>query len=160
MSRSLVAALVIFLWGSGQALDGIVRYSIKTDYYLLTSLGLPWLYFVFTVGLFAAFVCSIQYLFRPAPVGLTVCLVTLGASAALSVLYAVLILNNLAGAREAYVVGREARGLPVRQGALDAVFSPQGIVTSGAIVIALTVFTAYVLLRNASYFRSAMEHDG
>ncbi|MCW5603577.1 MAG: hypothetical protein KIT18_03390 [Burkholderiales bacterium] len=160
MSRSLVVVLIIFLWGSGQALDGIVRFSIKTDYYLLSSVGLPWLYFIFTFGLFGLFVLSIYYLFRPAPIGLIACLATLGASVALTVLYAVMILNDLAGAREAYAVGREARGLPVREGALDMIFSLQGIITGSIVAIVLAAFAAYWVFRNARYFSSPRENEG
>ncbi len=61
-------------------------------------------------------------------------------------------LNDLSGVRHAYEVGREIRGLSVRQEAMDMIFTPNAMYTSLGIMLSFYILVAYLLIKNKAYF--------
>ena len=95
---------------------------------------------------------SVWYLYRPEPVGPTVLLVALAAGVTVSLATLGLALSDIDAVRNAYEIGREARGLAVRPEALAVIFSPRGMLISGALTLAVYLVLAILVVRNRGYF--------
>jgi hypothetical protein len=71
----------------------------------------------------------------------------------------VLAIQDIPGVREAYAIGRELRGLAVREKALDKMFTVEAMVGALIIILVIYIFVFITTLRNKSYFESAQVHD-
>jgi hypothetical protein len=67
--------------------------------------------------------------------------------------------NNLPRAREAYARGRELRGLQVREGALDMIFSAQGIWTASLMTL-LYAAVAFLVYRARTHLSGRGDWNG
>ncbi|MFE8072365.1 hypothetical protein QQM79_15010 [Marinobacteraceae bacterium S3BR75-40.1] len=152
-TKGVVFLIVWFIWASGKDLETLVRFSVSTDFYIFSSVGLGYLFFIIAITVFLANTASVYCLFRPQPFGLPVIFNALIAGAIQNILTFSFAVSNLVGVREAYATGREARGLPVREGAMDMLFTPNALIISLAIMIGFYLLVAYVTYRNGSYFR-------
>lgn len=155
MPKFVVVLLVWFLWATGKDLDALVRFSITTDYYILLAAGVPWLFFAMGSAVFLLDTATVYYLYRPQPAGLRVLLNALAAGAVQNLATIAFALPNLANVREAYAGGRELRGLPVRQAALDAVFTADAMVLASGVMLGLYGVIAYIAYRKKDYFYAA-----
>ncbi len=151
-SKVVILLIVWFLWATGKDLDALVRYSITSDFYILSSNNLSWLYFAMGLVVFLLNTASVFYLFRPQPVGPSVLFITLAVSFSQNILTLILALKELPAVREAYARGRELRGLPVREEALDMIFTQQGMLVSFSVMLALYVLVAFAVYRSKPYF--------
>lgn len=152
MPKSLIFVVVVFIWGSGQVLDSIVRYPIKVDYYLWQSLGLPWAYFGIQFFSLALLVAALTVLFRPRQIGLQICLAQATWMAIYGAISTLLVQRDIAGVREIYIAGREVRGLSVRPEAADMIFTPIGIWSSYGFIVLFACVVAVMLWRKRSWF--------
>ncbi len=150
--KSVIFLIIWFIWSAGKDLDGLVRYSITSDFYILSSAGLPWLYFVMALAVFLLDMAAVYYLFRPQAAGVRVLFCALAAAFVQNLVTLALALRDIAGVREAYARGRELRGLPVREDALDMIFTQRGMLMSAVIMFCLYVLVAFVVHRNRTYF--------
>ncbi len=141
-----------YLWATGQDLDNLVRYSIKSGYYAYSNSGMEYMYFIFAFAIFLINTSTVYYLFRPHFYGIYTAISALVVGAIVNVLTLSLILKDIDGAREAYAIGREIRGLPVREEALNMIFSINGLYTSVAVSLAIYFFVSYIVFRNKNYF--------
>lgn len=151
-SRIVVFLIVWFLWATGKDLDALVRYSITSDFYVLSSVGLSWLYFAMGFAVFLLNTASVFYLFRPQPVGQRVLFNALVAAAVQSAITLSFALNDLSGVREAYARGRELRGLAVREEALDMIFSQSAMLLATAVMLGMCALVAFATYRSKPYF--------
>lgn len=156
--KSIVLLVVWFLWAAGKDLDSLARFSTTSDYYIYSSNSLVWLFFVSVGAVFLLNAASVWYLFRPEPIGQWVLLVALGAGAAYTAATLGMALSDMAGAREAYEVGRELRGLPVREQALNAIFTPQAVLVGGGLTVLVYLALGGLVLRNKSFFFGTSEY--
>lgn len=150
--RSAILLIVWFLWATGKDLDALARYSTTSDFYVFSSLGVPWLFFLLAGLVFLLNAASVFYLFRPQPIGYPVLLAALAAGAVQNLVTLALALNNIAGVREAYEIGRELRGLPVRQEALDMIFTPSAMWVAAGLSLAVYTALAWLVHRNRPLF--------
>ena len=65
-----------------------------------------------------------------------------------------LALSDLSGVRQAYAVGREARGLSVREEALDMMFTPRAMFLVLALLVLISAVAASLIIRDRGYFFS------
>lgn len=144
--------IVGFLWAAGSDLQSLARVATTSDYYIYSSNGLAWLFFVLAGLVFLLDTASVWYLYRPAPVAPNVLLVALIAGAATTALTLALALGDIDGVRNAYEIGREARGLAVRPEALAMIFSPRGMLVSGGLSLLIYLVLAALVSRNKRYF--------
>ena len=154
---SILLLLVWFLWATGQDLSHLARFSTTSDYYVFTSIGMPWLYFVLAMAVFLLNVASVFYLYRPETFAPRVLFSALGAAAIQNLLTCVLALKDMSGVREAYAIGRELRGLQVREEALDMIFQPVALGISLLLSLGVYVVTAWLVQRNRAYFTGTEE---
>jgi hypothetical protein len=150
--KSIIALVVWFLWAAGQDLDSIARFSIKSDYYIYSDNHLAPLFFVFSFTIFLLNVSTVYYLFRPYYAGFYTGLAALCVAASQGILTIFMALSDLPGVRVAYEAGREVRGLPVRQEALDMIFTPNAMYSGLGVMLFLYLLVGYYLVKNKSYF--------
>ncbi|GHA76770.1 hypothetical protein [Cognatilysobacter bugurensis] len=150
--RSIILLILWFFWAAGRDLDSLARYSTTSDYYILSAAGLTWLFFAMAGAVMLLNAAGAYYLLRPASVGYPVLLSALGAGAAQNVVTVALAMRDLPGVRNAYEVGRELRGLPVRQEALDLIFTPNAMWTSLAISLVVYALIGWLVYRNRRLF--------
>lgn len=157
-SGFVVFLIVWFLWATGQDLDALVRYSITSDFYVLSSVGLAWLYFAMVSCVFLLNTASVFYLFRPQAIGPRVLFCALAAAAVQNSITLSLALGNLANVREAYATGRELRGLTVRPEALDMIFTPSAMQVTAAVMLGMYALVALAVHRSKPYFQGPHRH--
>ena len=150
--RSIILLIVWFLWATGKDLDGLARFATTADYYIFASIGSTWAYFALAGVVFLFNAAAVFYLFRPQPVGYGVLLGALAAGIAQNLVSTLLAVRDIHGVREAYEIGRELRGLPVRQEAMDMIFKPSALWFSVGLAVLVYVALAFLVRRNRSYF--------
>ena len=135
----------------------MARYSITSDFYILSHAGLAPLYFVMVSAVLLANASAVYFLYRPALVGLKVLYGALVIATLQNAVTVALAFRDLAGVREAYARGREIRCLTVREEALDMIFTPGGMTTSFAVMVVFYAFVAALVHRSRNHFRGAVE---
>ena len=152
--KSTIFLMIWFIWAAGQDLDLIIRFSIKSDYYIYSSNGLAAVFFIFSFAVFLLNMSTVYYLFRPYYIGFYTGLSALSVAALYNIVSIVIALRDLPGVRHAYELGREVRGLPVRQEALDMIFSASGMYGMSVLMLLFYIIVAYFILKNKPYFFS------
>jgi len=152
MPKSLVFVLIVFGWGAGQALDQIVRFSIKAEYYVWDSLGLPWVFFVVAFLNLLLSTSAATVIYKRMSVGFTVCFAAVAWGLLSGFVTTSLAVRDIPGVREAYAIGREARGLAVREDAMTAIFSPSGLWAAYGFSAAFLFLLAFLVWRQRSWF--------
>jgi hypothetical protein len=156
--RSIILLIIWFLWSAGKDLDSLARFSTTSDYYIYSSNSLPWLFFVLAGTVFLLNAASVWYLFRPEPLGQRILLIALGAGAAYTVASLGMALSDISGARDAYTLGREVRGLPIREAALEAIFTPRAMLIGGGLTLMIYLALGALVLRNKPFFFGPSEY--
>ena len=156
--RSIILLIVWFLWATGKDLDALARYSTTSDYYVFSALGAPWLFFLLAGAVFLLNATSVFYLFRPEPVGYPVLLSALAVGVGQSIITLAFAVNNIPGVRQAYEIGREIRGLPVRQEALEMIFTPSAMWLAAALTVAVYGALMWLVRRNRPFFFGPVGH--
>ena len=147
----IIILIIWFIWSAVSDLNNLVGTS-STDYYVFSSNNLTPLFFLFGVVIFLLDALTVFYLLRPRPPGFYIAFSALALSIIQSVLSVSLAVSDLPGVRDAYAAGREARGLSVRQEALDMMFTPAAMYAVLALIVLLTAVIAFLLIRNRAYF--------
>ncbi|MCP4349571.1 MAG: hypothetical protein GY795_29165 [Desulfobacterales bacterium] len=153
-SKSVVFLIIWFMWSAGKDLDNLVRYSISTDYYIFSSNGLVPLFFIFGFSTFILNTSSVYFLCKPLRLGYYYILAALAVSAVQNITALLLAIPNLTGVRESYTIGRELRGLKVREEALDMIFTTEGMCSSLGFALAIYVLVAFFVVRKKAYFQN------
>lgn len=153
MPKLIIFMLVWFLWATGKDLDALVRFSISTDYYILSAAGVPWLFFVMGFTVFLLNTATVYYLFKPRPAGQWVLMNALVSGAVQNVVTIAFALPNLSNARDVYATGREIRGLPVREEALDKIFTTNAMTLALIVMLGSYALIAFIAYRKKDYFR-------
>ena len=150
----IIILIVWFIWLSGRDLDNLIRASGTTDYYIFSSNGLTPLFFLFAAAVFLLDAATVSYLFRPRPAGFYVALSALAFSLIQTMVSVSLALSDLSGVRQAYAAGRKARGLSVREEALDMMFTPRAMYLIVLLLVLINAVAAFLIIRNRGYFLS------
>ncbi|MEN1973477.1 hypothetical protein WCE34_14300 [Luteimonas sp. MJ204] len=150
--RSIILLIVWFLWATGKDLDGLARFGTTADYYIFASIGAAWAYFALAGVVFLLNAAAVFYLFRPQLVGYRFLLGALAAGMGQNLVTTLLAVRDIQGVREAYEIGRELRGLPVRQEAMDMIFKPSALWLAAGLAVLVYVALAVLVRRNRSYF--------
>ncbi|MDD4963722.1 MAG: hypothetical protein PHI11_07385 [Gallionella sp.] len=158
-SKGVVFLIVWFMWATGKDLDTLVRYPISTDYYIFSSIGLEAVFFAMAGVIFLLNTSVVYCLYQPQTYGLRLLISSLSASAVYNIVAISIALQNISNVRAAYEKGRELRGLPVREEAMDMIFTQNSFVISIIITIALYLAIGLVAYRNKTYFYVAPKLD-
>lgn len=150
--RSIILLIVWFIWAAGKDLDSLARFGTTADYYIFSSIGAAWAYFAIAGAVFLLNAASVFYLFRPQPVGYLVLLCALAAGIGQNMVTTMLAVRDVQEVREAYEIGRELRGLPVRQEAMDMIFKPSALWLTAGLAVLVYLALAVLVRRNRAFF--------
>ena len=154
-TAGIIILIVWFIWSVGNDLNALIRPTATTDFYIFSSNGLAALSFFFAISVFLLDAATVWYLFRPRPAGFYVALSALALSLIQSIVSVSLAVSDLSGVRQAYVVGRRARGLSVtRPEALDMMFTPGAMYVILTVLLLITAAVAFLIVWNRNYFFS------
>lgn len=154
-TAGIIILIVWFIWSTGRDLNALIRPTATTDYYIFSSNGLTPLLFFFAITVFVLDAATVWYLFQPRRAGFYVALSALALSLVQSIVSVSLAVSDLSGVRQAYVVGRRARGLSVnRPEALDMMFTPGAMFVVLTVLILITALFAFLIVWNRAYFLS------
>lgn len=150
---TIIILIVWFIWSTGRDLNALIRPTSTTDFYIFSSNGLAALSLFFAIGVFLLDAATVWYLFNPRPTGFYVALSALALLLIQSIVSVSLMVSDLSGVRQAYVVGRRARGLSVkRPEALDMMFTPVAMYVILTVLLLITAVVAFLIVWNRSYF--------
>jgi len=151
--RSIVVLIIWFIWSAGQDLDNIVRHAMKADYYVFSSNGMESVFFFLVFAIFLLNASAIYYLFKPDKWGLYTAFGALLLAAFENAVALSLAIRDLPGVREAYERGREIRGLPVREEAMNMLFTEESMYYAAGIMLIAYFLMSFLVFRNVRYFR-------
>ncbi len=143
--------MVFFTWSAGKDLEGIVRFNTITDYTIFDVYGIPWMFFVFAFTVFSLNILTIYNLFKPQTIGFKIAFSAVGAALFQNVVTLYLALNNLDIVKEAYIVSRESRGMPIRENSLEKIFSETGMISTVAVVVVFYIVLSFFIYKNRQY---------
>ena len=149
----IIILIVWFIYSLGSDIYNLINAG-GTDYYIFSSNGLTPLFFFFVVPVLLLDAATLRYLFRPRPAGFYVALSALALSLIQNIVSVSLALSDLSGVRQAYAAGREARGLSVREEALDMMFTPRAMYLALALLVLINAVAVFLIGRNRRYFFS------
>ncbi|HEU4509447.1 MAG TPA: hypothetical protein VFR78_14470 [Pyrinomonadaceae bacterium] len=154
-TATIIILIVWFIWSTGTDLNALIRPTATTDFYIFSSNNLAPLLFFFAITVFLLDAATVWFLFSPRPAGFYIALSALGLSLIQSVVSVSLAVTDLSGVRQAYVVGRRARGLSVtRPEALDMMFTPGVMYAILTVLLLITALIAFLIVWNRAYFFS------
>ena len=153
MTKSAIVLVIGFFLATLDDIDNIFRYVHSADYYLFSKNGLVLFYFTSGALLFILNAASVYFLLMPKIHGYYIAFSALLLGMAVNMTKFLLASGDLEGYRAAYILGRELRGLPVREKTLDLILSPEVITMIMAVTLALYLIMLFLLYRSRHYFR-------
>lgn len=147
------------MWATGKDLDALVRYSVSTDYYIFSSIGMEAIFFVLAGVVFLLNTAVVYCLFQPLLIGYRLLITALSMSAIYNATAIFIALQDIPKVRAAYETGREIRGLPVRDGAMNMLFTQEALAISLAVSIVLYLVIGYVGHLNKDYFNATAQSE-
>ena len=151
----LRALIVIFALAAGMRVYYLARPHASTDAFLLSHHGYGWAFYPWFFVLALLDVYVVQAIARRwysgVAVGVTSIAVSAGSAAAMLALAA----NDLGATRSAYAKNRMERGFPVREEALEFVFSVPYLLAVTAALLLFHLLIVYLLLRARKYLHGS-----
>ena len=151
-TKTIYFLIIWFMWAVGKDGEILYRFETTTDYFAFSNAGISVLFFVFAGLVLILNFASLVFLIRPKALGVYVALSALLAALTQNIVTIAISLSDIEGLRQAYIISRESRGLPIREEFLYFIFSAMGIgVTFGAMLL-FYLLIAFLIYRNKNYF--------
>ena len=150
--KSVIFLMVFFGWSAGAGLDSIVKFTVLADYNIYLANGVPWVFFAFSIPIFGLNILTLYSLFTPHWLGLYFALSSLAMSVIHNTSSLLLSLKDLPAAKETYAISREARGLTVRDEAMDKIFSTNVMLSTMVVMFIFYAVVAFYVYKNRDYF--------
>jgi predicted DNA-binding WGR domain protein len=151
--------IVFFLWAVGKDFQLIVGHQQGVDYFIFKHQNLLVFFYIFMLATFILDFAASYFLWNPRPVGFWVCLAAIAVGVSYNGLALIYALADLQGAREAYALSRELKGLPVREANLDRIFTTEGMQAAFGVTTLFSCIGAFFVTYNRKYF-AAQKIDG
>jgi hypothetical protein len=155
--KIIILLLIVFLWLFGKNLEHLLRFSVSPNYYLLAQIDLKILFFVFKLLLFILYGGTVWFLWKPKPIGFLVAISSLIVSFLEETTTFLIGINNIDAVRNATIIWRQVRGLPIREDLLNMIFTPSGMWISFSVVQCLNLLMAGLLFWKRNYFIYGIE---
>jgi len=150
--KTIILLLVIYVYSFLRGLHRTLLFTSNPDYYLFTQTGLSSLFFILSIPILILTGLTLWFLWKPQLIGFWIAITGLGLEIISAVAGFVITSSNPEITKQAYILYREARELPVRQEALDTMMSPVGIWVTFGIVIGLNLFIGALFVWKKYYF--------
>jgi hypothetical protein len=144
--------VVFFLWSVGKDFQLMVTHQRGVDFYIFDARGWSTVFFGFLSATFLLDFGASFALFRPSAKGFWVCLAALVVGMIFNLIALNLALTDLEGVKQAYIAGRELRGMPANPEATAKIFTPEGMKASILVSSFLSIIGIGALVAVRSYF--------
>lgn len=138
--------VMLFIWSAGRDLQLIVIHQRSVDFSVFQFHGQTNLFFAFLSATVLLDLAASYSAARPTPGGFWVCASALAVGLVYNITFTLLAMQNIPGAKAAYVAERELRGLGVNADTADRVFSPEGLRATLAMSVILSVVGLLLLM--------------
>ena len=144
--------MIVLVWLFARTLFDILRYQTVSDYNVLNHFGFGVLYIVFALAVLVVTGSAAVFVFKKYTRAFQIAVASFILYLFFTVIMFVISFTHVDLAKDAYVISRGARGLVVRQEALDFTFSPVGMAVNFGIYLAVFVVLLIGLIKNRRYF--------
>lgn len=145
--------IVVFTWSMVRGLHSLFSHSTISDYQVLAHVDLGFLFLPMAILLLVLDGAGLWFLAHPRPAGFWTVLAAFIIPGVYRLSIGVLALRDLESARAAYARSREIRGLPVREEALDFIFSTPVHLALLAGALLITIGWIFLLVWGRRYFQ-------
>lgn len=149
--KSIYFLLFIYILAVWFDVVNFSNYKVTSDYAIYENLNIGFLFLPIQVVLLALNILTVFYLLRHKLKGLYFGVSSLVVSFITTMGGFVFTLLNPELMKEFYRISREARGLSVREEALDLFFSTQGILLIGLVTLLWYMFVGFLLHKNTRW---------
>jgi hypothetical protein len=150
--KTIIVLMVIYVYLFVSGLSKVFLFSSNPDYYFFSQAGVGYLYLVLTIPILIITGLTIQFLWKPKPIGLWIALFGLALHLLNDLVSFFIAVYNPELMKQAYILSREARGAPVRPENIERMFSQTGIFITFGIAIGLTLLLAVLFIWKRDYF--------
>jgi hypothetical protein len=140
-SRMLWVLIVFFTWAALKSAGSLVWHEPVSDYALLSSLGIGWLFFAFYVPNFLLEAATAFFLFKQKSTAYTSGVATAALACLSGTVVTIFSAKNIDAVKSIYIASREARGMSVNQESMGIMFTPTGL-----FVMLFAYFLFYALI--------------
>lgn len=153
-SKVILFLSFYFAWVLIKDIASLLFYKTSTDYLLLKQIGFtsPTLFAGIMIILIIAELMALWFLVQPRLMGFWIAIVAVVLSAIESVAMVLISLTDLDAARQAYILSRQARGLSIRENAMNMIFSPNVMYVTLAFVLGFAAVLIALLVWKKEYF--------
>ncbi len=143
-----------FAWVLIKDIASLLFYKTSTDYLLLKQIGFssPALFAGIMMILIIAELMALWFLVQPRLMGFWVAIVAVVFSALESAAMVLISLLDLDAAKQAYIISRQARGLSIRENAMNTIFSPSVMYVTLIFVLGFAAVLIALLIWKKGYF--------
>ncbi len=152
MPPAIIVLFILFLLGFGKDVELIVRFPTSADYIVFNAAGMAYLFFILIIAIASLDGLTLWFLMRPRAMGLRIAIASVAFSMIENVIACALVMRDMDAARNAYVLSRQARGMLVRQDALDFMFSSTAVSLTLAAALAFELILVALLVWKREYF--------
>lgn len=152
--KTIWALIIWFIWAVSKDLELLYRHQTTSDYYAFSNAGITPLFFILATAILLLNLGTLFFLIKPKLIGLKVAFSALIAAAIYNLVILGLGLSDIEGMKQAYIVSRESRGLPVREEALSMMFSTTAYIVVAAISLVLYGLVAFLLNKKKDYYHA------
>ncbi len=143
----LVALIVVFALAAGMRVYYLARPHASTDAFLLSHHGYGWAFYPWFFAVAVLDVYVVQGIARRWYSAVAVGLISIAVSAGSAAAMLALAASDLEATRGAYAENRMERGFPVREEALEFVFSAPYLLSATAALLLFHLLIVFLLLR-------------
>ncbi len=143
----LLALIVVFALAAGMRVYYLARPHASTDAFLLSHHGYGWAFYPWFFAVAVLDVYVVQAMARRWYSAVAVGLISIAVSAGSAAAMLALAASDLEATRGAYAENRMERGFPVREEALEFVFSAPYLLSATAALLLFHLLIVFLLLR-------------
>ncbi|MFA4873012.1 MAG: hypothetical protein WC659_03700 [Patescibacteria group bacterium] len=150
--KIITILIIVLVWLFVRTLFDLLRYQTVSDYNILNNFGFGVLYIVFALAVLIVTGSAAVFVFKQYPRAFPIAVAGIVLYLFFTVVMFVISFTHVDLAKDAYIISREARGLAVRQEALDFTFSPVGMAVNFGIYFLVFIVLLIGLFKNKKYF--------
>lgn len=153
MRRRLPITLLMlgFSWTTYKGIEKLIWPGRSADYILMNDSGHAWLFFVISVIVIVLNGCALWAYTRLKRSAVKFGLIAVGTSLIQNTISYIWTLANHETAKEAYIVSRVARGLPIHEDVTASVLSPTGLLIAFVVSLMIPLAGAAIILATRNY---------
>jgi len=151
--KTIYLLIVFFVWSFFKNIEYLTRPSV-TEKLVFQYAGYSALYYFMIFCILVLSGAAVFFLFRPSMLGRKICFLSLGSFAFFNIMCDFFLVSYPEIAWQAYVISRDARGLPIRPELQSIVTGSAGISLTIIVPLLAISFFTYLVYRNRPYFES------